>query len=200
MFCFSFYAHRPLLSPTISLTLPFIPHNKHSLSSALRCTLIIVSCTAYPQGDQCCADAPILIACRDHPLRHLQHVLQRSFPSRLALPRNSPLLPQPSPITSHCLVYPVSLSTSTQQYSYLIKLPLAFFITPRHSQFTSLHLLLVSILALCGDIHKNPDHPALSSFSLCTYNIHSLLSNDHISALNDLIETHHPNIIALTET
>ena len=60
--------------------------------------------------------------------------------------------------------------------------------------------LLVSILALYGDIHINPDPPASSSFSLCTYNIRSLLSNDNISALNDFIETHHPNIIALTET
>ena len=59
--------------------------------------------------------------------------------------------------------------------------------------------LLVSILALCGDIHTNPGPPA-PFFSLCTYNIRSLLSNDHISALNDLIETHHHNIIALTET
>ena len=48
---FSCYSHRPLLSPTVSPTLPFIPHNKHSPSSALRCTLIIVRCTIYPQGD-----------------------------------------------------------------------------------------------------------------------------------------------------
>ena len=45
-----------------------------------------------------------------------------------------------------------------------------------------------------------PISPALSTFSLCTYNICSLQYNDHISALNDLIETHHPNTIALTET
>ena len=110
---------------------------------------------------------------------------------------------QPSPISSHCLVCPVSLSTSTQQYFYLNKLPLAFFITsitPWRSRFTSLHLpLLVSILALSGDIHTNSDPPALSSFSLYTYNICSLLSNDHMSASNDLIKTHHFNINALTE-
>ena len=109
--------------------------------------------------------------------------------------------PQPSSISSHCLVCSVPLSTLIQQYSYLIKLPLAFFITPRRSRFTSLHHpLLVSILALCGDIHTNPGPPAISSFSLCTYNIRPLLSNDYISAVNNLIETHHPNIIALTET
>ena len=51
------------------------------------------------------------------------------------------------------------------------------------------------------ELHLNcpNEEDALSSFSLCTYNISSLLSNDHISALNDLIETH-PKIIALTET
>ena len=103
--------------------------------------------------------------------------------------------------SSHCLVCPVSLFTLTQQYSSLNKLPLAFFITPRRSWFTPLHLpLLISILALCGDIHINPGSPAPSSFSLCTYNIRSILANDHISALNDLIATHHPKIIALTET
>ena len=113
--------------------------------------------------------------------------------------------PQPSPISSilpissHCLVCSVFLSTSTQQYSYLNKLPLAFLITPRRLQFTSLHLPLVSILVLSGDIHTSLSPPALSSFSLCTYNICSLLSNDHIYALNDLIETHQPNIITLTK-
>ena len=106
---------------------------------------------------------------------------------------------QPSPISSHSLCH-VFLSTSTQQYSCVNKLLRAFFIIPRRSRFTSLHLpLLVSILPLCGDIHINPGPPA-PSFSLCIYNIRSLLSNDHISALNDLIETHHPNIIKLTET
>ena len=48
-FCF-FQSHRPLLSPTVFPTSPFIPHNKYSPSSTLRYTLIIVSCTVYPQG------------------------------------------------------------------------------------------------------------------------------------------------------
>ena len=114
MHAFCLYSHQPLLSQ-LSL-LPFIPHNKHSPSAALRCTLTIVSCTVYP-----------------------------------------------------CL--PLHLIT-TVRYSYLNKLPLAFFITPQHSRFTSLHLpLLISILALCGDIHTNSGPPALSSFSFCIYNI-----------------------------
>ena len=72
--------------------------------------------------------------------------------------------------------------------------------TPAHVSHIVAHLpLLISILAFCGDIHTNTGPPA-PSFSFCTYNIHSLLVNDHISALNDLIETHHPNIIALMET
>ena len=80
------------------------------------------------------------------------------------------------------------------------QLLLTFFITPRRSRSTSLHLpLLVSILALCDDIDTNPGPSAPSSFSLCTYNMRSHLANDHTSALNYLIETHHPNIIALTK-
>ena len=198
---FYLYSHRPLLSPTVSPTLPFTSHNKYCPSSTVWYTLIIVSCTVYPQGDQCCADVPSLMTLWVHPLRQLQHVLHRLLPSRLALPRNSPLLPQPSPISSHCLVWHVFLFISTQHYSCLNKLPLAFFITPRRSRFTSLHLpLLVSILALCDDIHINSGPSALSSYSLCIYNIRSLLSIDHISVLNNLIETHHPNIIALIET
>ena len=47
---FVFYSHRPLLSPTVSPTVH--SHNKHSPSSALRCTLTIVSCTVYWQGDK----------------------------------------------------------------------------------------------------------------------------------------------------
>ena len=129
--------------------------------------MIIVSCTVYAQGVQCCADASGLIALRDHPLRHHQHVLHRRLLSHLALPRNSPLLPQPFPITSHCIVCPVSLSTSTHHYSYLIKLSLTFFITPWRSRFLSLHLpLLVSIVVRCGDIHTNSGTPALSLFFL----------------------------------
>ena len=46
---------------------------------------------------------------------------------------------------------------------------------------------LVWMSPLCGDIHTNPGPPA-PFFSLCIYNIRSLLSNDHTSALNDLIE------------
>ena len=99
---FVFILTGPYYRP-LSPTLPFIPYNIHSPSSALMCTLIIVSCTVYPQGDQCCADAPSLIALRDHPLRHLQHVLHRPLSSCLALLRNSPLL---LPTLSHHLSLP----------------------------------------------------------------------------------------------
>ena len=117
-----------------------------------RCTVTIVSCTIYPQGDKCCADVLSLIRLSSH--HHLQYVTHRPLPSHLALFLNSPLLPQPSPVSSYCLVYPVSLFTSTQQFSYLSKLPFAFFIAPRRLQLTALHLLLlVFILALCGIVH-----------------------------------------------
>ena len=148
----------------------------------------------------CCADAPSLITLEfihfvTFSMSYTIHFLLVSLYLATRLSYH-----QPSPISSHFLCH-VYLSTSTQQYSCINKLPWALFIIPHRSRFTSLHLpLLVSILPLCGDIHTNPGPPAPSSFSLCTYNIRSLLSNDHISALNDLIETYHPNIIALTET
>ena len=120
--------------------------------------------------------------------------------SHLTLPRNSPILSSTLP---HCLSTALSvLSPSPPQHKVLVcqQTSMAFFITPRRSPFTSLHLPpLVSILILCDDIHTNFDLHALFSFSRCTYHICPLLSNDHISALNDLIDTHHPNIIALTE-
>ena len=100
--------------------------------------------------------------------------------------------PYPPPFSSHCFVHPVFLCISRQQYgtSYRNNLPLPFFIIPRHSWFTLLHLpLLISILALCGDIHINPGPSTL--FFLPLHLQHTLFS---------LIETHHPNIIALTET
>ena len=122
----------------------------------------------------------------------IHFLLVSLYLTRLSYPQTSP--------TSSYSPCPVSLSTSTQQYSCLNKFPFAFFIITSRSRFTSLHLpLLVSISALCGDIHTNPGPPP-PFFSLCSYNICSLLSNDHISALNDLIEKHHPKIIALTET
>ena len=114
--------------------------------------------------------------------------------TRLSYPNPSPCL-----LTALFVLSPSSPQHNSTPVS--TKLSLASFITSRHSRFTSLHLpLLVAILALCGDIHTNPGLPASPSFFLCTYNIRSLLSNDHISALHDLIKTHHPNIIALTET
>ena len=157
---------------------------------------------SLPQGGQYCADALSQIALLVRPHQHIQHVLHRPLSSRFVQPRNSPLLSPTLPLCSHCLVCRVFFFTSTQQYSYLNNRPFAFFITPWRSRFTLLHLpLLVSILELCGDIHTNPGPHALYSFSLslCTYNIRSLLSNDYISYLNDLIEIHHLKIIALTE-
>ena len=64
----------------------------------------------------------------------------------------------------------------------------------------SIFLTSVYILAICDDIHTNHGPSTLCPISLFTYNIRSLLSNDHTSALNDLMETYHPNIISLTET
>ena len=159
-----------------------------------------MSCTVYPQGDQYCADGPSLLALESihiftFSMSYTIHVLLISV-SHLRL---SPLIPPTFSISSYCLVCPIFLFTSTQQYSYLNKLPLAFFTTPRRSRFTSLHLpLLVSISALSGDIHTNPCPPALYSCSLFTCHICSILSNDRTSALNDLIEAPHPHVIALS--
>ena len=70
------------------------------------------------------------------------------------------------------------------------------------SRVTSLHLpLLITTLLLCGNIQLNPSpRPfSISKFSLRTYNICLLLSNDYITTLHDLIDTRHSNLIALTE-
>ena len=137
---------------------------------------------------------------RDHPLHHLQHVLHRPLSSRLALPHNSPLLPSTVPhhLSLPCLsCLPLHLNT-TVRLSHQTSIDLLHN-TPALKVYIAQSSLLASILAPCGDIHTNPGPQALSSFSLNTDNIRSLFSNDHISALNDLVETHRPNIIALTE-
>ena len=98
----------------------------------------------------------------------------------------SPHQRSPSNLTLH-------ISTPSQQTST------GLLHNTRRSPFTSLHLpLLVFTLALCGGVHSNPDLPGPSYFELCIYNISCLLSTDHISNINDLIKTHHPNIIVLT--
>ena len=103
--------------------------------------------------------------------------------------------------TSHCLVHPSSHLNLMQMYTYLNKLPLACVIFSQHSRVTSLHLPVliatIATLLLCGDIQLNLDPPVPS---LCTYNIRLLLSNDHITSFHDLTNTHHPNLIALTDT
>jgi len=54
-----------------------------------------------------------------------------------------------------------------------------------------------ALLLLCGDIELNPG-PV--NFTICTPNIRSILHPVHSAALSDLIDSHHPDLLSLTET
>ena len=97
---------------------------------------------------------------------------------------------------------PLSLLTSTQRYKHLTKFPLHHLLIPsRRSRLTSFLLpFSFAVLILGGDIQLNPGPTPTTSFSLCSYNICSLTSNSHTIYLHDLIQTHNPDLIALTET
>ena len=57
--------------------------------------------------------------------------------------------------------------------------------------------LLLAFFLLSGDIELNPG-PA--NFTLCTLNIRSILHPLHSAALSDLIDTHNPDLLCLTQT
>ena len=100
-----------------------------------------------------------------------------------------------------CLDRPQPYRTSTQTYIHLNKLPPASITSTARSQHPPTHLsLLTATLLLCGDIqpHPGPTHPA--NLLICTLNTRSMLTPEHVTALNDLTDNHKPDIIALTET
>ena len=91
--------------------------------------------------------------------------------------------------------------TSTQTYTHLNKLPLAYITSTARSRHSPTHLSLINAtLLLCGDIQPNPGptHPA--NLHICTLNTRSMLTPKHVTALNNLTDNHKPDIIALTET
>ena len=101
----------------------------------------------------------------------------------------------------HCLDRPQLHLILTQTYIHLNKLPSAYITSTARSRHSLTHLsLLTATLLLCGDIQPNPGptHPA--NLLICTLNTRSMLTPEHGTALNDLIDNHKSDIIALTET
>ena len=103
--------------------------------------------------------------------------------------------------SAHCLARSQPYLKSTQTYIHLNKLPPAYITSTARSRHSPTHLsLLTATLLLCGDIKPNrgPTHHA--NLLICTLNTRSMLTPEHVTALNDLTENHKPDIIALTET
>ena len=103
--------------------------------------------------------------------------------------------------SAHCLARLQPYLTSTQTYTHLYKLPPAYITSTERSRQSPTHLsLLTATLLLCGDIQPNPGptHPA--NLLISTLNARSMLTPEHVTALNDLSDNHKPDIIALTET
>ena len=90
--------------------------------------------------------------------------------------------------------------TSTQTYIYLNKLPPAYITSTARSRQSPTLSLFTATLLLCWDIQPNPGptHPA--NLLICTVNTRSMLTPEHVTALNDLTDNHKPDIIALIET
>ena len=101
--------------------------------------------------------------------------------------------------STHCHARPQPYITSTQTYIHLNKLPPAYITFTARLRNSPTHLSLLSAtLLLCGDIQPSPGpaHPA--NLLICTLNTRSMLTPEHVTALNDLTDNHKPDIIALT--
>ena len=93
--------------------------------------------------------------------------------------------------SAHCLAHSQPYLTSTRTYIHLNKLPPAYITSTARSRHLPTHLsLLTSTLLLCGDIQPNPGptHPA--NLLICTLNTRSMLTPEHVTALNDLTDSH----------
>ena len=149
-------------------------------------------CCLLERGSIGCTDAllPVLTA--------FEFSRFSPWPSHIALSVNPSLLICIRSCIS--LLHPSSFLTTMQMCTHLHKRPLACVILFWCSWVPSLHLpLFITTLLFCGDIKPNPGLPILYQLSFCAYNIRLLRSNDHITALHDLADTHHPNLITLTK-
>ena len=92
--------------------------------------------------------------------------------------------------------------TSTPHHKHTLhKLPLACIISTRRSWHSPIHLSFsTATLLLCGDIQPNPGPTLSSNLLIYTLNARSMLTHEHVTALNDLTDNHKPDIIALAET
>ena len=90
--------------------------------------------------------------------------------------------------------------TSIQTYTHLNKLPPAYITSSARSRHSPTHLSFLTTTLLYGDIQPNPGPTFSSNFLICTINTRSMLTPEHVTALNDLTDNHKPDIIALTET
>ena len=93
-------------------------------------------------------------------------------------------------------------NTSTGQFGFLNVIPMSFILTSsksslRRAQSSTLIILLG--LLLSGDIQLNPG-PVSNTFNVCTLNIRSLLNPMNFTAIFDLAQSRHVDLLALTET
>ena len=99
-------------------------------------------------------------------------------------------------------------TTACQQHAHLNSTSSAFFFTrprTRRLVINQAHRPLCAFLLLAGDIELNPgpSTDATTStrpFTICSHNIRSMTHIDHQTALFDLTDTHHFDLIALSET
>ena len=112
---------------------------------------------------------------------------------------HSPLSVDPSLLPSRSLVGSLPRSSSTLHhinttYTHLNKLPPEYPTSTARSRNSPTHLpLLTATLLLCGEIQPNPGltHPA--NLLICTLKTRSMLSPEHVTALNDLTDNHKPD-------
>ena len=98
----------------------------------------------------------------------------------------------PIHMSVHCLARPLPYLTSTQIYTHLNKLYLAYIISTPRSWHSPVHLSFLTATLLCGDIQPNPGRTLPSNFLICTLNTRSMLTPEHVISPTITILTSSP--------
>jgi len=109
-----------------------------------------------------------------------------------SLSHHQDTLSSSSASVSHLSLY----HTASQQYSHLTRTSFSFCLIFSRSRIQYCHnSLIFAFILFSGDIKSNPGP---TNFTVCTFNIRSILHPLHSAAVSDLIDCHHPDLVCFT--
>lgn len=97
----------------------------------------------------------------------------------------------------HLVIKPSQPLTATQCFASLTSIPSVASCLISRPKRLSPSTFMSCLICLAGDVELNPGPPNLN---ICILNARSILHPLHKAAIFDLVNTHHPHIVALSET